>query len=284
MLRMNDALIVTLLSVVPKGLGSRLQGLGARTGLSRQLIRWYAQRYGVNLEEMEGVPEDYATLQDFFVRPLKPGQRPIDPAPDALVSPCDARVYTFGTLTAQGQLPPEAGLPLDAHALVDDPSYAGGGFAVLYLSPRDYHRVHHPLDGQVIATRYLPGALWPVFPEATRRIPNLFAVNERVVVTVEHPAAGPVAVVLVGAYGVGRMSLSFDALVTNQGGAATARVYSPPLPARRGEELGRFNLGSTVILITRPGAVQWALERDAVVRVGQRIGTLAGVTPGSAPA
>lgn len=279
MLRMNDALIVTLLSVVPKGLGSRLQGLAARTGLSRQLIRWYAQRYAVNLDEMEGVPEDYATLQDFFVRPLKAGMRPIDPAPEALVSPCDARVYTFGTLTADGQLPPEAGLPLDAHQLMGDPSWGGGGFAVLYLSPKDYHRVHHPLDGEVQSARYLPGALWPVFPEATRRVPNLFAVNERVAVTVAHPTAGPVGVVLVGAYGVGRMSLSFDALVTNTGAAASAHVYNPPLPARRGEELGRFNLGSTVILITRPGAVEWQLTQDASVKVGQRIGTLAGVAP-----
>jgi phosphatidylserine decarboxylase len=269
---MNDAFIVSFLSVVPKGLGSQLQGAVSRVGLSKHIIRWYAGRYGVNLDEMVGTPEDYATLQDFFVRPLKPGARPIDPAPEALVSPADARVYAFGTLTEDGQLPPEANLGLDAIELVGgDGRYQGGQFAVLYLSPKDYHRVHHPLDAEIVGQRYLPGALWPVFPEATRRVPNLFAVNERLAVFVQHETAGQVAVVLVGAYGVGRMTTAFSQIVTNTGQAASFQGFNPSLPVKRGDELGRFNLGSTVILVTEPGRVVWELSVGADVKVGQRI-------------
>ncbi|MCB9760325.1 MAG: phosphatidylserine decarboxylase [Alphaproteobacteria bacterium] len=272
---MNDALIVTLLSVVPKNLGSKLQGWAGRLGLSRLIIRWYVNRYGVDTTEMIGTPEDYDTLQDFFVRPLKPDARPVDPAPDALVSPCDAMVYAYGRLPEDGVLPLETGLPLDAVELVGgDPRYRGGGFAVLYLSPKDYHRVHHPLDGQTVGLRYLPGQLWPVFPEATRRIPNLFARNERMAVLVDTPQAGRVAVVLVGAYGVGRISVPFAELESNTGHPAAYQGYSPPIPAHRGAELGRFNLGSTVILLTEPGAVRWELEIGADIKVGQRIATV----------
>ena len=274
---MNDALIITLLSMVPKGLGSRLQGIGARTGLSRNIIRWYADRYGVDTTEMVGTPEDYDTLQDFFVRALKPDARPIDEAADSLVSPADARVYAFGQLRSDGHLPPDAGIDFDVTELVGgDERYRGGSFAVLYLSPRDYHRVHHPREGNIVGLRYLPGALWPVFPEATRRIEGLFAVNERLAAFVEAPNLGRLAVVMVGAYGVGRMTVAFDPVVTNTGTGAAYHGYNPPILASRGEELGRFNLGSTVILVAEPGRVAWELERDQKVKVGQRIGRVLG--------
>ncbi|MCB9741492.1 MAG: phosphatidylserine decarboxylase [Alphaproteobacteria bacterium] len=272
---MKDALIVTLLSVVPKGLGSRLQGAVGRLGLSRHLIAWYARTYGVNTEEMVGRIEDYDSLQSFFVRALKPGARPIDEAPEALVSPCDARVYAFGTLTDDGELPEDAGIWFDVSQLIGgDERYRGGGFAVLYLSPRDYHRVHHPREGQVVGLRYLPGQLWPVFDEATRRVPGLFAINERMAVFVDAEGAGRVAVVMVGAYGVGRMSLAWSELESNVGQPAAYEGYNPPLPAERGAELGRFNLGSTVILVTEPGVVRWELEVGQAVKVGQRIAKL----------
>ena len=269
---MNDALIVSLLSVVPKGVGSRLQGAVSRLGLSRHLIRWYDRRYGVNTTEMVGATEDYESLQDFFVRPLMEGARPIDPAPDALVAPSDSRAVSFGRVEG-GALPPDAPMSLDITQLVGgDPRYQDGHYAVLYLSPKDYHRVHHAVDGRVSGYAYRPGHFWPVFPAAVERIENLFAVNERLTLFVDTPSFGRVAMVLVAAYGVGRMSCAHAPIVTNTGGPLEDRDLDAPV--RRGDEAGRFNLGSTVILVMERGTVEWELERGQDVQVGQRIGRL----------
>lgn len=275
---MNDALIVSLLSMVPKRLGSKLQGVVGRSGLSKHMIRWYAGRYGVNTDEMVGTLDDYDSLQSFFVRALKPGMRPIDPAPDALVSPVDARVYAFGRITDQGTLPPDAGMDFQVANLVGgDTRWAGGHYAILYLSPKDYHRIHHPVEGAVRGYNYLPGQFWPVFPAATRKIDGLFARNERLVLLIDSQAAGHIAMVLVAAYGVGRMTCSHGPVVTNQGTPLPEQHRcDPPQPVVRGDEAGRFNLGSTVILCMEPGTVTWELERDQMIQVGQRIGTLGG--------
>ena len=274
---MNDSTIVTLLSVVPKNLGSQLQGFVGRLGLSRHLIRWYAGKYGVNTEEMEGSVDDYPSLQEFFVRALKPGRRPICQDSDALACPSDSKVYCFGTVKDDGHLPDDAGLDFDVVKLVGgDTRYRGGQFAVLYLSPKDYHRVHHPADGAVSELAYLPGALWPVFPAATREIEGLFAKNERLTVFVDTQHAGRIAVVLVGAYGVGRMTTEHSPVVTNTGKPQAHETLSQAQPVQRGDELGRFNLGSTVILVMEPGTVTWELERGRDVKVGERIGRITG--------
>jgi len=271
---MNDALVVSLLSIVPKGLGSKLQGAVGRLGLSRHLIAWYARTYGVDTDEMVGTFDDYASLQDFFVRELKPGMRPICSEPDALVSPSDSKATFFGTVRDDGRLPEGAGLDFDVTELVGgDDRYVGGQFAVLYLSPKDYHRVHHPADGRVVGWNYSPGAFWPVFPAAVERIEDLFARNERLTVFVEGQF-GRVAVVLVAAYGVGRMTCSHGDIVTNTDGIARSEDRSDVVA--RGDELGRFNLGSTVILVTEPGAVEWELSPGQDVQVGQRIGRFTG--------
>jgi phosphatidylserine decarboxylase len=272
---MKDALIVSLLSVIPQHLGSRLQGAFARAPLSgavhHAIIRAYCRKYDVDMDAFVGSVEDYPTLAQFFVRPLRVGLRPIDPSQDALVSPADARAATFGTLEGH-KLPADAGMELDIQAMLGgDPRYENGEYAVLYLSPRDYHRVHHPREGRVLGYRYLPGRLWPVFPAATRKVKDLFAVNERLLVRLDAGPAGEVAVVLVGAYGVGRMTCSFCDLVTNTGGGAETRDFPAPIPVARGEELGRFNLGSTVVLVTEPGRVEWELTKGEMVQVGQRI-------------
>lgn len=272
---MNDSLIVTLLSLVPKRLGSKLQGVVGRSGLSRHIIRWYAGKYQVNTDEMVGGIDDYPSLQEFFVRPLKPGMRPIDPTPEALVSPSDSRVYAFGDVKPDGHLPESAGMDFDVTQLVGgDERYKDGHFAILYLSPQDYHRVHHCADGQVAGYHYLPGQFWPVFEAATRKVPGLFAVNERLTLFVDTQAHGRIAMVLVAAYGVGRMTCEHGPVVTNTDGVESKLDCDPPQPVRRGDEAGRFNLGSTVILCMEKGSVDWELEKDQKVKVGQRIGTL----------
>ena len=276
---MNDALVISALSVVPKNLVARWMGAFARTRLPdvlrRALLRWYVGKYKVNLEECEGTLDDYATLVDFFTRALKPGVRPLDSAPDALVSPVDGTCYVAGTV--EGGRLPQAG-ELDyavADLLGGDRRYDGGGYAVLYLSPKDYHRVHTPRDGTVRRLHYLPGRLWPVFPAATRGIRDLFARNERLVLWLDTDL-GEIAVVMVGAFGVGRMRTVCHPLVTNTG--APGGSFELPTARRlaRGEELGRFEMGSTVILVAPPGRIVWTVQAGEPVRVGARIGRTAG--------
>ncbi len=274
---MKDALIISALSVVPQNWGSAINGWLARLPLGRAahraLIRWYCRRYRIDMEAFAGRVEDYDTLADFFVRPLAEGQRPIDPEPRALVSPVDGRAAAFGSLDGH-ELPAGAGMTLNVRELLGDERYLDGEYAVLYLSPRDYHRVHAPREGGVLGWRYLPGRLWPVFPYATRKVDNLFAVNERLVIRLESPGLGELALVMVGAYGVGRMSLSFSDLLTNTGGRARDEHLPAPIPVARGEELGRFNLGSTVVLVAPKGSLDWTLPPGEPVQLGRPIARL----------
>lgn len=284
---MNDALIVSLLSLVPKHTAARVMGAGARSRLPaaahRALLRWYVNTYGVNLDECVGGIDDYPSLAEFFLRPLKPGVRPVDPRPDVMVSPVDAKAHKFGTIR-QGQFPQADDRKGSVAALIgDDDSrirpgsaprasdFEGGPFAILYLSPKDYHRVHVPLDVEVTGYRYLPGALWPVFPAATRKIDDLFGRNERLVFFFNTEKFGRIAMVMVGAFGVGRMSTSIANLTTHVGNPGEARELSPTVAFERAAEIGRFELGSTVILVGEPGAWEWDLEEGQDVRLGRPI-------------
>lgn len=272
---MKDALIVTALSLVPKNLFARWMGAFARTrfpgAVQRLLLRWYVGKYQVDLTECEGTIEDYSSLVDFFTRPLKAGVRPVADAADALVSPVDGAVYAVGPVK-QGRLYQSDGLDYSVRELLGgDARYDDGEYAVIYLSPRDYHRVHTPREGTVRRFHYLPGKLWPVFPAATRRIRDLFARNERLVAWLD-TSVGEVAVVLVGAFGVGRMRAVFTELISNAGAPETRGEASMELG--RAAELGRFEMGSTVILVLPRGTVRWTIAPGEKVRLGQRIGHL----------
>ncbi|MEC7946229.1 MAG: archaetidylserine decarboxylase [Myxococcota bacterium] len=283
---MNDALIVSMLSIVPKNPVARGMGTASRlrlpAWLHRALVRWFVGKYGVDLSECEGEIDDFPTLADFFVRPLKAGVRPVDPDPDVVVSPVDARAHTFGQIK-DGMFLQAEGQPARVAQLLgaDDPRlpgltaeianrYEGGQYAVLYLSPKDYHRVHTPLEGTVARWRYLPGQLWPVFPAATRKVAGLFGRNERLLFELD-TSFGRVAEVMVGAFGVGRMSSTVTDLVTNTGGRGVDAPLAPPLPIERAGEIGRFHLGSTVILLFEPGQIEWTLEPGQAVRLGRPI-------------
>ncbi len=273
---MKDGLIINLLSVLPRKLVSRTMGAGTRLALPRSvhrmILRWYVRHYCVNLDECVGGIEDYPTIAEFFTRPLLPDVRPTDTADDALVSPVDAKVYVLGT-TEEGRIPqsPELDYPIRT-LLGGDQRYEQADYVVLYLAPKDYHRVHSPREGGIVGYRYRPGELWPVFPGATRRVKELFAVNERLVIRVDSDL-GEIAVVMVGAFGVGRMSLSFADTVTNTGSAPEEHAFPEPLPVERAGELGRFGMGSTVILLLPHGTVDWTVEPGQDVKLGQRIAT-----------
>ena len=255
----------------------RLADLRLPAPLLRLAIRAYVRAYGVDLGEAEAPDGGYASFDAFFTRRLRPGARPVERGPGVVVSPSDSRLYGIGPVPRGGTLEQVKRRSYSIEALVgssEDASPFGGGVsATLYLSPSMYHRVHVPVDGRVTGWRYVPGRLFPVNGPAVRSVPGLFTRNERVAVFLDSEAHGSVAVVLVGAANVGRISIAFGDLVTNRGAPAT-RVRPPePIPVRRGDDLGVFHLGSTVVLLVAdpalaaaPGAVP-----GAVVRMGQAL-------------
>ena len=275
----NDALIVSLLSVVPKNTGARWIGMGARLRLPRfahrMLLRWFVRKYAVDLSESEGSIEDFDSLGNFFIRHLKPGMRPIDDTEGILVSPVDGKAHTFGRIE-NGMFLQADGRPASVAELVGEEHAArfeGGDFAVLYLAPPDYHRVHAPVSATVTALDYKAGTLWPVFAAATRKVDELFGRNERLVFHLD-TEAGRIAYVMVGAFGVGRIGNVFDEQITNTGKKVHSQQLEPAPSVERGGEMGRFELGSTVILLTEPGRVTWEMELGQVLRLGRRIASV----------
>jgi phosphatidylserine decarboxylase len=257
-------------------------GRAARVSAPRPLlrgsIRAYCLAYNIDLAEYEVPEAGFETFDAFFTRRLKPGMRPLDPDASALLSPADGRLEDAGVIEVGSTLRIK-GRTYGVGELLDDrlaPSlYAGGQFAVVYLSPRDYHRVHAPVSGEVRLLRHVDGTLFPVNAIGLRHVPRLFARNERVVVEQTTESHGPIATVMVGAIGVGRISVSFDSeLVTNDRRAHHERSYvegeGPHLT--RGAELGTFHLGSTVIVFAGPGARAQLVKRPGDhVRIGEAL-------------
>ncbi|MFO0335686.1 MAG: archaetidylserine decarboxylase [Pseudomonadota bacterium] len=287
-LSLGDRAFVALQHALPQhaitGLVNRIARV--RTPwLKRALIRGFLELYTVDIAEAANAdPDSYATFNEFFTRALKPGARPLCTGEHALASPCDGTVSQRGTIEAQGLL--QARLEAKSHwytleALVGDAALAaefvGGEFATIYLAPYNYHRVHMPLTGRLRAVRYIPGKLYSVNAVTARLVPNLFARNERAVCVFD-TQAGPLAVIFVGALNVGSIGL------VGYGDLTPARPRRPHLlevPAQprvfeRGAELGRFNMGSTVILLLPRGACAWepAFVPGATVRMGTAIGRL----------
>jgi len=269
---MRDALIVSVLSVLPRNLLASWQGWFARTRLSRTITGWFVRAYGLNMDEAEHPQDHYPTLASLFTRRLKPGARPIAQGQNELASPCDAAVAFVGT-TENGAFDVAPGRPLTLSALLGERVEGERDVCVLYLSPKDYHRVHVPREGHVARYRYLPGTLWPVFPGAVARVNELFARNERIAIYLDTDV-GCMGVVMVGAFGVGRMSLAFDDLVTNTGRSGYETDLQPAPPVKRGDDLGVFHLGSTVVLVTAPGLLTYTCAPGDDVKMGQAIATL----------
>ena len=250
-----------ILYLVPKKKLSRLVGFGVHLQLPKPLrtaaIHWFAKRYSINLSEAEYPISHYASIGDFFVRKLKPGIRPIGSAP--FVHPADSLLTQSGTLK-QGLLIQAKGKFYqlkDFLAPISSDPYLHGEFATYYLCPRDYHRVHSPVEGVITRVAHVPGELWPVNEWSTSRIDNLFSINERVVVEIQ-TKNGAVAVVFVGATNVGQVSLSFWPEFRGLSLPKTqswSKDFAQPLEIQKGQELGAFHMGSTVVVCLSPGAV-----------------------------
>lgn len=267
---MKDALIVSLFSLLPRKSAARLMGRVARATWSSWLTRLFVTVYGVDLTEASGSLSDYRSLEELFTRELKPGARPIDQDGENLVSPVDGTLAYMGS-TTKGLLELEGGQTLDTQQLLGAETLIEQDVAILYLSPTEYHRVHVPREGKATSWRYVPGDLWMVFPAAVRRIKGLFQGNERAIVHFETDN-GPLDVVLVGAFGVGRISLAVCDLLTNTKGEAMAETLEPVQALERGAPLGVFHLGSTVILCSPKGQWTWTASKGRLIRMGEPIG------------
>lgn len=263
---------VNLLRIAPRraftGVVRALAAIPVPRSMRRVLLGWAARRMGMNLAEAELPVEAYRSLGALFVRRLHPGARPIDPADDALVSPVDGCFVNQGTVT-EGELLQAKGISYSLAELVGDEGLAarfmGGTFATVYLRPKDYHRIHCPTAAEVVATRRIPGTLYPVQPAFVRRRRGLFTGNERLVVELASDN-GALLVVPVGAMGVGTITTTFGA------GKGYQR-YTPRVPLAKGAELGAFNLGSTVILVFERDRVELGAHREGQeLQVGQSIG------------
>jgi phosphatidylserine decarboxylase len=266
---------------------ARLADARLRPSILRRLIAGYIRVYRVDMSEVAEPVESFPTFNHFFTRRLREGARPIAPA--EVVSPADSKLSAVGSLPLrEGRLDNIKGRSYEIDALLGSPAeaarFATGVHATLYLSPSMYHRVHSPVDGRIVGWRYIPGRLYPVNSLAVRHVPGLFAVNERVVVFIETRDHGRAAVVLVGAANVGRISLSFARLVTNTGGAPADETLATPIPVARGDELGAFNLGSTVVLLIADPRLRPAtgISPGDFIRMGESLFTLGGTPPSPA--
>ena len=280
-------LSLRLLGLYPKKLGSAVVGVGARWKLSSaqrtKLLGRFAAAYGVNLDEAEKPLEEYTSFLDFFTRRLKPGIRPQAPmGPGGINSPVDGALIAKGPIE-DGTLIQAKGLPYRLDELMPDEEltsrFAKGQFVTLYLSPKDYHRIHVPIEGRCLAIGRIEGELWPVNEASTAFTKKLYVRNRRAYWIAEGtgPDAGlTVAVVMVAATHVGGVKIAPRWL----GGRTLprrGRLRVPMLPCAPGEDLGVFELGSTVVMVIGgPEVARWKLERgDGVVRLGERIGGMA---------
>lgn len=244
--------VIALLKLLPRVALSRAFGRFARWEipvLSRLSIRlFHLLFHRIDLgEASRKFRTDYTSLQDFFTRTLEPGARPIADA--QLVSPCDGAFGQSGSIE-RGTLIQAKGVPYSLVEFLGDSTLAslfeGGCFSTIYLAPWNYHRVHHPLTGRVVRLRHLPGDLWPVNRSAVEGIPGVFARNERAWVEIESDHGRAIAV-MVGAYNVGSIRLS----ARPELGRTEKGDWIPavPVPVRAGDELGVFEMGSTVVLL-----------------------------------
>lgn len=281
---MNNELIVDIVQRLPQGAISRLWGWLAQQRQPRLAVRLLQRAFvlgvGVDMRESAEPIQAFPSLQDLFLRRLRDDVRTVDSAPEALASPVDGRVGSVGRI-ARGTLLQAKGRSYSVARLLgsalEADRFEGGSFATLYLAPHNYHRVHTPLAAEVREAVLIPGRLLPVFEAAVQKVDELFARNERVITYLDTEEAGRMAVVKVGATLVGQISTAYDPhLRANRPGQARRHMrYDPPHRLAKGQELGAFALGSTVVLLAEPDKISFdRLRTGQMLRMGQRIGTI----------
>lgn len=290
-LTLPEKLFVGMQHCLPRVALSRAMGyLGdsQTPWIKNTFIDFFCKRFPVDLSEAEySDPHAYSSFNAFFTRALKPDARPITPDANTLLSPCDGYFLTQNVLKPHAEQPARLmvkghnftlrTLLADQTALID--RFEEGHASIIYLAPHNYHRVHMPCDGRLLSMIHVPGTLYSVNNTTVRGVPGVFARNERVICTfdTEH---GWIAVILVGALIVGSIATPWAGIVAPRRKQITTTHYDPNCPARtstltlkQGQEMGRFLMGSTVIVLTEQDNLDWAekLTPDAPVKLGQSL-------------
>lgn len=246
------------------------------------LITRFVRLYDVDINDVKlNVPDDFETFNDFFIRELEHDARPIDASSTAIVSPVDGTVSSAGVIVSESIFQAKGlDYSLDdllATDLQESRGYVNGSYATIYLAPYNYHRVHAPLDGEIVAARYVPGDLFSVNAATVANVPGLFRRNERLVLHFRTPQ-GPAALIFVGALNVGSISTPWTGEVRprKHGVVETIELSDGPSEITKGDLLGWFNMGSTVILLCPPEVCDWhaTLTPGARVCMGEAIGTV----------
>jgi phosphatidylserine decarboxylase len=272
------ALHLLILKLLPKNIFSRFVGFLASRKISSIAKKWFAKRYKINLDEAEKPLTDYKTLNDFFTRKLKKGVRKIDGKddPKAVVSPVDGKIAQWGRIES-GRIIQAKDRLYNVQELLGDSDEAApfenGWFMTIYLSPTDYHRMHHYMDCAVTGYRYIPGTLFPVNPFSVKHIENLFPVNERLTTYYETDGR-KAAIVKVGATIVGKIKVSYSDTESNISKKGKAEIFDIPIEVKKGDELGYFAMGSTVVLLFPDKGFEFIdkIPENEKVKVGQILG------------
>lgn len=280
-----DDLFVFSQYVSPQHMISRLAGKVASTKyapVKNNFINWFVDKYEVDMSEAaEQNPTAYATFNDFFTRALKDGARPIVEDSKMMCSPVDGAVSQLGKIK-QGQIFQAKGQSFNVNELLGGDAalaepFIDGDFATIYLSPKDYHRIHMPITGTLKKMVYVPGKLFSVNPVTAQKVPNLFARNERVVAIFD-TEIGPIAMVLVGAMIVASVETTWAGLVAPMRKNVVHFDYAnqESITIEKGQEMGRFKLGSTVVLCVPPNTIDFEdeLSAESPVRMGEAFAKL----------
>jgi len=266
---------VQILRALPRTRVSRAVGRLCDTplppGLSRAVVSLYVRAYGIDLGECQPRNGAYESFDQFFTRELRPGLRTICPNTQEVASPADGTIEAIGPVDGAGTLLIKKQRYTVADLIgdvADAERYAGGQFAIVYLSPRDYHRVHAPVAGAVTRIRSMPGDLYPVNSIGERHVPLLFSKNRRVAIVIDTAALGRVTLVMVGAIIVGRITVN---TIPGPDVPLGDHVISPARPVQKGEEVGVFHLGSTAIVFVERGAAARFARATGPVRLGQSL-------------
>ena len=268
-----------MIKLLPKRAMTTFVGFLARHRLSRLGIPWFVRHYHVDQEVLDRPLKEFRSLVEFFTRPLKEGTRPIADAD--LVCPVDGRVYQVGPIT-NGQMVQAKDLtyPL-ADLLADDQkarTLEGGHYFVLYLSPCDYHRIHIPIGGTITRATYIPGSLWPVNDISVEHREHLFSRNERITLVLQPPGRPPLWMVMVGATVVGMTRFAHDPQLTTRkrGKKRAITHFTYEHLVEKGDLVAWFEMGSTVIVVTGPGAAEPLVQNGDFIQMGQPLARWAG--------
>ena len=277
-------LAIYIFKILPTALLSRIFGFITRINFPQSMLKgiitWYSKKFGVISSDYTEPDNGFKNLDEFFTRSLIPGKRKFDKSGKKILSPVDARIDSYGKITGD-KLIQAKGIEYTISDLLPcslASKFIDGYFATLYLAPGDYHRIHSPSDGKISGWLYTPGRLFTVQEFMVKGLPGLFSINERLTTFIE-TRKGMIAVCKVGAMNVGRITLSYNNIITNKGflRKKTETVFNKKeqIPIKAGDELGKFHLGSTIVLLVdkKAGSLN-KIKPGKKIKTGEIIGEI----------